>query len=209
MKKAGIVIVFLFWAVCGAWSMPFIGMDTGLLFIISDEPAGAPSPVILQGLGVTLPLIHDEGFFMYAGVLLYGCQYQWYAGRAIPADNELADTIWTLLPQLDLRVGFPFTLTDTLTLGASLGPALVLPLPLFAFDDGETYRGPMFEYFYTRLKFLYIQGELFLRWAIVEGIDLSFKLRGMYQLAALWDEIGISRLNGLHIQALISIEIKL
>ena len=209
MKKASVIVVFSLIAVLGAWSMPFLGADTGMLFMINGELAGAPSPVILQGLGVTLPLVQDDGFLLYAGVLFYGCQYQMYVGRAIPADNELADTIWTLLTQLDLRIGFPIKLSDNLTMGAMFGPALVLPVPLFAFDNGEAYRGTMFEYFYLRLKFLYVQGELFLRWAVADGIDLSFKLRGMYQIAAIWDEIGISRFNGMQIQALISLETKL
>jgi hypothetical protein len=209
MKKIGFFILLSVLAGGGAWSMPFLGVDTGLLVIINGEAAGAPSPYILQGLGVTLPLVEEEGFFLYTGVLFYGCQYQWNVNRAIPADNELADTIWTLLTQLDLRIGVPIRLADNLTFGMSAGPALVLPVPLFAFDNGEAYRGPMFEYFYLGLKFLYAEGELFLRWAIVDGIDLSFKLRGMYQLAAIWDVIGISRFNGLQIQALISIETRL
>jgi hypothetical protein len=209
MKKPGLIIVLLFMVVGSMWAIPFLGVDTGLLFIINGEAAGAPSPYILQGLGVTVPLIQEENFFLYAGLLLYGCQYQWYVDRAVPADNELADTIWTLLPQLDIRIGLPIKLSDNLTLGLSLGPALVCPIPLFAYDNGEAYRARMFEYFYVNLKFLYGEVEIFLRWAIVQGIDLAIKVRSLYQLAAIWDAIGISRLNGLQIQGLISLEIKL
>jgi hypothetical protein len=209
MKTQVLFVLLIAFTALGAWGMPFLGVDAGMLFMINAEGAGAPSPVILQGLGVTLPLVQEEGFFMYAGVLIYGCQYQWYMSRAIPADNELANTIWTLLPQFDLRIGIPFKLSDNLVFGASAGPALVLPVPLFAYDNGETYRARMFEYFYLGLKFLYAQGELFIRWAVADGINLSFKLRGMYQLAAIWDKIGISRFNGLQVQALISIETRL
>src|SRR4030042_4219506 len=139
MKKAGLFTILILLAAGGAWSMPFIGVDTGLLFVINGESAGAPNPYILQGLGITLPLVHNEGFFIYAGLLIYGCQYQWYINRAIPADNEMADTIWTLLPQLDLRIGLPIKFSDNLTFGMALGPALVLPVPLLAYDAGAAY----------------------------------------------------------------------
>jgi hypothetical protein len=209
MKKASILLVLLFLAAFSAWSISFIGVDTGLLFLITTEGVGAPNPVILQGLGITVPLVEEPYFFMHAGLLLYGCQYLYSGNRAIPADNELANTLWTIFPQLDLLIGFPIKLSDSITIGAALGPSFIFPLPLFASDLGDAYRSSMFAFFYNNLRIFYAQVELLLRWAIVKGTDLTFKVRGLYDLATLWDDPAVNRWNGFQVQALISLEVRL
>jgi hypothetical protein len=201
----GIVILFA----AQAWCMPFIGVDTGLLFIVNTEAAGAPSPVILQGLGITLPLVADEGFYLDTGLLFYGCQYQYVSERAIPADTERADTVWVLFAQLDLRAGFDVKLSQEVTFGGTLGPAIIFPFPLFAYDNGAAYRDSMYAFFYNNKKLFYAEAELFLRWGIVSGINLTLKTRGLYPLAALWDDASIPRYNGIIIEGIVSIEVHL
>ena len=211
MRKGICITIFLLAAASSIWCLPYIGIDTGLLFLVNDEAAGAPNPVILQGLGATLPLINnnDEGFSLDASLLVFLCQYQWLNNRAIPADSERPDTIGVVFVQLDIRSGILMKLTKELTFGASLGPALVLPFPLFAYDNGAAYFNSMYTYFYTNLKFLYGEAELLLRWAILKELNLTFKLRAMYQLSALRDVLTVSRFNGMMFQGIISIEIRL
>jgi hypothetical protein len=209
MTKTKFLVPVLFLAAFSAWPISFLGADTGLLFLVTTETGGAPNPVILQGIGITVPLVEEPMFFLHAGLFLYGCQYMYLAGRAIPADNELANTIWTLFPQIDLLVGLPLKLSDSLTLGAGLGPAFVFPVPLFASDSGDDYRSSMFAFFYSKLRLFYGELELFLRWAIVKGTDLNIKVRGLYALYTLWDDDGVNRWNGLQVQGLISVEVHL
>jgi hypothetical protein len=211
MRKGVCITIFLFFFASSVWCLPFIGVDTGLLFMINTEKEGAPNPVILQGLGATLPLINnnDEGFFLDAGMLIFLNQYQWYNKRAIPADSERSDTVEVVFVQLDLLSGILMKLTKELTFGASLGPALVFPFPLFAYDNGAVYINSMYTYFYSNVKFLYAETELLLRWAIMKELNLTFKIRAMYQLAALWDDPAVPRINGMTFQGIISIEIRL
>ena len=209
MRKSCVSAIFLFFSLT-AWGLPYLGVDTGLLFIIDMEAAGAPNPVILQGLGVTLPFIDTgEGFFLDAGAMVFMCPYQWYQNRAIPADSERVDTVGVVFLQLDMHVGTLFKLSKELTFGVSGGPALVFPFPLFAYDNGSAYIGSMYTYFYSKFKFISLEAELLLRWAIVKDLNLTFKVRGLYPLSALWDDPAISRINGLNIQGLVSVEIRL
>src|SRR3972149_3957261 len=175
VKKQICVILFLITAL-DLWSLPFIGADTGLLFIVNTEEGGAPSPVILQGIGATFPLIADEGFYLDTSLLLYGASYQYLGNRAIPADIERSDTVWVLFVQLDLRTGFNAKLSDDLLFGATVGPALIFPFPLFATDNGAQYIDPMYSFFFLNLKFIYAETELFLRWAIARDRNLAFSI---------------------------------
>ncbi len=206
MTKAKFLCLILLILPLAAWSISFIGVDTGLLFIITTEAAGAPNPVILQGIGMTLPLVEAPMFFLDVGLLFSGCQYMYLNNRAIPADNELANTIWTLFPQLEILVGIPIKFSDSVSMGVGLGPAFVFPLPLFAADSGDAYRSSMFDFFYGKLRLFYGEFELFLRIAIVKGADLRLKVRGLYALSTLWDDPAVNRWNGLQIQGLVSIE---
>mgnify|MGYP000685403520 CR=1 FL=1 len=130
------------WALPG-YALPYLGADTGLLFIINAEEGGAPSPVILQGIGATFPWIEPEpgidGMFLTSGVMFSGTWYQYLNDRAIPADVERADTVWVLLANFDLQFGYLFTLSEKLSLGTAVMTALMLPLPLFATDNGSQY----------------------------------------------------------------------
>lgn len=208
MKAKFLCLILLFMPLA-AWPISFIGIDTGLLFVITTEAAGAPNPVILQGIGITLPLVEESVVFVHAGLLFYGCQYMYYQGRAVPADNELANTIWTLFPQLEVLVGIPIKFSDSVSMGIGIGPAFIFPLPLFAADSGGDYTSSMFAFFYGGLRFFYGEFEIFLRIAFVKGTDLCFKVRGLYELATIGDDPAINKWNGTQIQGLISVQVRL
>lgn len=190
------------------YGLPFLGFDIGLSFVINAENAAAPNPIILQELGLTLPILAEGIFYLDTGLLLAGGWYQYLGSRALWADIERADTIWALSLQLNLGVGIKLDLTDHLQLGATLGPALIFPLPLLANDAGSQYLDDMYQFFYSNLKFFYAYQEFFLRWLVLKEFNLTFKLRTLYPLAALWDLPDISRLNGLSFQGLVSLELK-
>jgi len=196
-------------AITTLYGLPFIGFEMGLSFVINAENTAAPNPIILQEFGLTLPLLVEGIFYLDTGLLLAGGWYQYLGERALWADIERADTIWALSLQLNMGVGIKLDISDNLQLGATLGPALIFPFPLFANDAGSQYLEDMYQFFYTKLKFFFVYQEIFLRWLVLSEFNLTFKLRTIYPLAALWDLPEISRLNGLTFQGLVSLELKL
>ncbi|MBN1522918.1 MAG: hypothetical protein JW904_00435 [Spirochaetales bacterium] len=205
MKYAFLLLFVLSTTLC--FSLRSLDVETGLVFHLSSESQSAPNPAIFQGFGVSMPFLEEEGFFIDAGILLYGGHYEYVNGRATPADMERADTIWTLMVQLDGRIGYTFRINDTLTFTSAFGPTVIGGIPIFAFDSGEAVRGDLFLFFYTNIRFLHFQGQLSLQWRLAEKFSLVFKVRGLYPVSAILEFLDYVPINGMKIQGIVAAEI--
>jgi hypothetical protein len=201
-------LLFLLSGVSGAWSLSYLGVDLGLIFLGNAEEDSAPNPVILQGVGVTFPVYQLDALTIEVGGLFYGTQYQWLNNRASPADIERADNFYVLSVQIDGRVMYEWKVSDQVDLGVSGGLTLAIRVPLFAWDEGEKYREDMTAYFLEG-RFIYPQAGGYVDWAILEGIELRFSLRVFFPLYNLWSDEGMPFWDGGMVQGIVSMNFKL
>ena len=134
MKRFYILIfifLLLLFPLLGSSGLIWLGIDTGTLLLFNSEENSAPSP-LLTTLGVSIPILQkDNPIYWLAALNFFGTYYEYSADRALPAEIEKADTLWTLGVILDTRFGFAFSvLEDKLKFGASGGLALVFRFPL-------------------------------------------------------------------------------
>lgn len=194
-------------------SIPYICIDAGIPLLFNSEEHSAPNPVILQGLGVSVPILSFDIVFLETSILLFGTQYQYADDRAAPADWERADTLWVLEPVIDLRMGANIDLGNKWEVGLSAGPALFLRFPLFAFDPTmeeeliPEYQESMFAYFFGNGRFFMFSMEAAFRWQLYENIKLCFKLRNNLPLFHIWDEEEVPFWDQMIIKGLVGIAI--
>jgi hypothetical protein len=192
-----------------AFAGPVIDAETGLLLLFTTEEDSAPSPVVLQGLGLSYPFFNGDGFFLDAGLFFSGTQYQYLNNRAYPADIERADTVWVFFAQLDARIGYTLPVSDKFAITVSAGPMLLVRIPVFAVDNGQQYMDDMLAFFYSNLRFLYAEGQLAFRWKINNTIAVSFKLRALFAATSIVEILQHSLFNNFQIQGIVGIEIPL
>jgi hypothetical protein len=204
-KMIIISVFFLITSTMGAWSLPYFGIDLGLIFLGNAEEDSAPNPVILQGLGVTFPIFQIDDIVIEVGGLFYGTQYQWTNNRASPADIERADNFFVLAVQIDGRVAYEWQLSEQIGMGFGGGLSLVFRIPLFAYDNGEQYRSDMTVYFFDMARFLYPRGDFFVDWAIVQGLELRFTVQALVPIYNLWSGEEVPIWDGGMIQGIVSL----
>ncbi len=202
------LFLFLLFTTTGAWSLSYLGVDLGLIFLGNAEEHSAPNPVILQGLGVTFPVYQFDSLTIEVGGLFYGTQYQWLNDRASPADIERADNFFVLSVQIDGRVMYEWKVSDQVDLGVSGGLTFAFRIPVVAWDEGEKYRADMTAFFLEG-RFIYPQAGVFVDWAIVEGLELRFSLRAFFPLYNLWSGEDMPFWDGGMAQGIVSMNFKL
>lgn len=211
-KKLFFIIILLLLGI-PLTGLPYICIDAGIPLLFNSEENSAPNPVILQGLGVTVPVLSFEIVFLETSILLFGTQYQYADDRAAPADWERANTLWVLESVMDLRMGANIDLGNSWEVGLSAGPAFFLRFPLFAFDRTmeeeliPEYQESMFAYFFGNGRFFMSSIEAAFRWQLYDNIKLCFKLRNNLPLFHIWDGEAVPFWDQMIIKGLIGIAI--
>lgn len=179
------LVLILLWASPALWSLSSIEFDGGMVFIGNTDTASAPSP-LLPSLGMSFPILERKFWGLDSGFLLLSTYYQYESGRATPVELENRDfVVFGILA--DARAGLHVTLGRVVTLGLNGGLVLFLrvPVPLFA-DAGPDF-GPTLGYFYGKARALYPETELFVRFPLMEALDLRLAVRAYYPVFHLWD----------------------
>lgn len=123
-------------------------------------------------------------------------------GKVVPTQIETGsaagDIAGTLGVILSLPVTYEWRTGERFTLGAGGGLALVLRLPLGPIDGSDA--SPLWNYFYSDLRFLYPEAQFALRYEASETIEVGGLLRVLWPVAPLitdydvpfWDEMKIA-----------------
>jgi len=197
--KIGIVIVILFLISAPSvlsFSMPYMDLSFGILWLGNGDNEGAPSPLLRAG-GASVTMFFGPRFFLCPELSLTGTQYQLTTlttdetTRAIPTEKEYADSIWYLSTILDLRAGFSFDFSKALSGGFSFFPALVFRIPFLSWgecaaDDGVC-RGIMTSYLYGKARFLYLGADAFFNWRFTDRLGLSIRSKWYFPWFHIWD----------------------
>jgi hypothetical protein len=180
------LIVFMSFLLSG---VPLPALDTfeldgGLFFITSTDPDSAPSP-LLPAAGVTFPIQRKLWIFqLETSFLLTGTWYQYANGRASPAEPEFRDYA-TVCILGDIRGAYPFLERESFSLGADVGLAALLRLPIPLSSDAAQDLGSTLTDFYV-FRFLYPETGIFGTYRILENLDLKLSLRACWPLYLLW-----------------------
>ena len=161
-----------------------VELDGGLFIIGSNDPQSAPSP-ILPAIGMTFPIARTLWIFdLESSLLLSGTYYQYANDRASPAELDHRDFVVVCL-LADLRGAYTFLKRESLNLGADLGVAAFLRIPIPLFSDAAGDFGKTLGYFYL-FRFLYPQTGIYGSYRIAENLDLKLSVRAYWPVYLLW-----------------------
>jgi hypothetical protein len=88
-----------------------------------------------------------------------------------------------------------FAVSPALALGGAIGLDFLFRFPFeFTNTDPRAVGGeaPATSYFYSMGRFFYPETRFFLRWSIIETVDLVLNVRGFYPIFHLWDGLSQS-----------------
>jgi hypothetical protein len=186
-NRTGIfLIVFMSFLLSG---VPLPALDTfeldgGLFFIDSMDPDSGPSP-LLPAIGVTFPIRRKLWIFqLETSLLLTGTWYQYTNGRASPAEPEHRDFA-TVCILSDFRGAYTFLKRESFSLGADVGLAAFLRLPIPVAPDAVQDLGKTLTDFYV-FRFVYPETGIFGTYRILENLDLKLAVRACWPLYLLW-----------------------
>jgi len=187
------ILVLLFIPLIALPGLDWIEADAGLMFLINTYEDSAPSPLLLNHLGVSIPIpvmSAESPLYWDASLLFFFPLYYQYneadgAPQFSPAEIERADTLWTLGIILETRFGYMFTLSERVRLGGAAGLAAVFRLPIVAIEQGGEHQGEAWSYFL--LRSVYPQLDIACVWDVLDGLGLVFSVRGLFPIFHLWD----------------------
>ena len=175
-----------------------LDVNASLMVIGSVPPAGLGdvSPIV-QLIGVSVPVRLSGPYFLEPMLEFFGTNYEWddTSGTAFPTQAEAGAGFFTLGTLISMHAGASFPVSPVLSLGGSLGLDLLLRFPLeFINKSAESVDGrlPALGYFFGKVRFLYPETRLFLRWQVTDAVGLVVNLRAFYPLFHLWDGLGQS-----------------
>ena len=198
--KIGLIIVVLFLIVvpCAmSFSVPYMDVNFGILWLGNGDDEGAPSPILRAG-GASVSLFFTPRFFLAPELSFTGTQYQLTTvatsedqQRAVPTEKEYADSVWYLSTILDIHAGFSFDFTEALSGGVSFFPSFVFRIPFMSWGECATdegvCRGTMTSYLYSKARFLYLGTNLFFNWKISDRLGLNIRSKWYFPWFHLWD----------------------
>jgi len=159
------------------------------LIATADSNAGGPSPIV-QLYGVSVPIRLGGPWFVEPILELFGTYYLWTGSAAAPAAMESGTGFFTLGTLISLHGGVSFPVTKEIELGGALGLDLLLRFPM---EFQNTTSSDMADqssaqsWFFADGRFFYPETRLFLRWHIIDPVDLIVNLRVFYPLFHAWD----------------------
>jgi hypothetical protein len=182
-----------------ALSIDELDATTSVLWIGTVPPATyfVPNPSTTYLVGVTLPLRIVGAFFVEPGLELFGDYYEWTEayGTAIPTVYESDAGFYTLGILLSAQAGLSFDVSKALALGGAIGLDFLLRFPVEFSNqspDSVDGRAPAMAYFYGKGRFFYPETRFFLRWHVIDRVDLVLNVRGFYPIFHLWDGLSQS-----------------
>jgi hypothetical protein len=199
------LIVFMSFLLSGVPlpALDTLELDGGLFFITSTDPDSAPSP-LLPAVGITFPTRKKLWIFqLETSFLLTGTYYQYANDRASPAELDFRDYAVACI-LADVRGAVPFLKRESFSLGADVGLAAFLRIPIPLFSDAAEDIGNTLSYFYM-FRFLYPETGLFGTYRIRENLDLKLSLRASWPLYLLWSPDDPPFPEGLLVSGLISL----
>jgi hypothetical protein len=178
-------------------SIDELDANASLLFIGSNPPSGVSDPnlAIPPLLGVSVPFLRSEPFFLEAGVEFMGWYYEWLAGSgtAVITQAENGVGFFTIGAIISLQGGISFPLSPVVSLGGAVGLDFLLRFPFELQNTTDTVKADedaALPWFYGSGRFFYPETRFFLRWHLTEPVDLLVNLRAFYPVFHFWDGEG-------------------
>lgn len=176
-----------------SFSVRDVEANASLLFIGAPGATDIASPVIVQSLGVSVPMEIAKPFYLEPLVDFYGMFYVYNGSRPEPCDIDNGTGFFTLASLISLQAVLDYPVLPSLEVGGALGIDFLLRLPAeFQNTSAATVSGSAaaLSYFYSSGRFFYPETRLFVRWHAVKIMDLVFSIRALYPLFHLWDGEG-------------------
>lgn len=203
-RRIALIILMVLAAAHGAHSLPISvielrGGPTWIGNAYREYPDGTSvqgsdvSPLRMSG-GVAVPLETALPFIITPGLDFYWQEYLAVEdGKVVPTQKETGtaagDLSGTLGIVLTAPASWEWQLRDRLRLGAGAGPAILLRLPVGPIDGSST--EPLWQYFYSSLRFFYPETHLSLRYGLSERLEFGGILRVLWPIASLWSEYDV------------------
>jgi len=199
-----------------ALSITELDGNVGSIFIGSNpQPVATgvdPSMTFAPLVGVSVPLRMSGPFFIEPGLEVLGTYYDWTGSAAQLTQAESGSGFFTVGVLLSMQAGVSLAVTPVVSIGAAAGLDVLVRFPLELQNTGATVQSDennALGWFYGAARFLYPETRLFLRWHIVDPLDLVFNVRAFYPVFHLWDGSGQPFWDSLMVSAGIGFGIRL
>jgi hypothetical protein len=204
--KVAAPLVLLALAASPTFAFPIFGLqanevdiNASLMVIGSVPPAGyGQGSTIVQLIGASLPIQLPKPFFIEPVVEFYGWPYAWTGTSAVPTSSEDGYGFFILGTIISFQGGLSYPVSPVISLGGSLGLDFVIRFPLELQNTSSKVvsdEGSAMGYMYGAGRFFYPETRFFLRWHIIDPLDLLFNLRAWYPVFHLWDGEGLPFLD--------------
>ncbi len=114
-------------------------------------------------------------------------------GKVVPTQIETGTAAGDLATTLGILVSAPVTrewrVGENLRLGAGGGIALLIRLPIGPIEGSDT--GPLWDYFYAGVRFLYPEAQGTLTYELSNRIEVGGMLRLLLPVHSLWSEYDV------------------
>lgn len=176
-----------------SFKVPYISVDSGILYIGNSNTDSAPSP-ILRTIGVTVPFFYQDiteqlSFIMKGQMIFWGNYYTFNGTRALPQEEEAPGEKWNwvLATTLDPRFALEYNFNKSITGGLDLGLSFLLRFPIVASKTATEDNVYILQYLFGSGRFFYPENNLYIIWNVFDNLSISFGLKAMYPLFHLWD----------------------
>ena len=171
-----------------------------------------PSMTVAPLIGVSVPLRLSGPLFIEPGIEFLGTFYDWTGSGAQITNSDSGFGFFTVGVLLSMQAGVSLAVSPVISIGAAAGLDLLVRFPLELQNTGSTVQGDesnALGWFYGAARFIYPETRLFLRWHIMDPLDLVFNVRGFYPVFHLWDGSGQPFWDSLMVSAGIGFAVRL
>ncbi|MBI9107279.1 MAG: hypothetical protein JEZ04_11100 [Spirochaetales bacterium] len=175
-----------------AFSLEGIQFNTGNAIILNAEDVSiSPAPTQSAALlGVSVPMMFTDILYFEPGIRLYAFNVILEATKykPVPAAVETRDRVSVLGCEIRPEIGAVFKISESIELGVTGAPVVLLRFPIQANDDaGDEEKTTILNYYFSSLRFLSFYTGGFFTWNFSENIALKLKIGTDIPIYHIWD----------------------
>lgn len=186
-----------------------LDIEAGITTLFNSDATGAPSPIVLPEVGISLPLMFDDSaFHLLPRLAVFGTDYLYTGFRPIPAEVERAQ-FFVLGISLDILAGYGFAVSESIDMAVRGGITVLIRVPISVDPPYAEESSYYTDYFYGNARFIYPEVEYAVRWKMSEDFSIALTLRALIPLFHLWDGESLPFYDQLMVSGILGFSINL
>ena len=168
--------------------IPGLELQFGYDFILNSVDDSAPSPVICNSFGGSVPFLVSPNLVFRPELTAFFQSMQYVLDRPIPVE-AMYDNVAVMALVASANLGYELQLLKTLTLVPEVGVALAFRVPLGTAGTGATEMVLPLTLWYIAGRFLYPELGLGMLYQFSDRYTLFVRMQGMEPIFNLWSNL--------------------